>query len=163
MTTPPHVLAWLQQAATNHTPGTLDDPNRLRARIQGAAVSPDYYTECTCDVRTEPGPHPHWCATEATKPPRPDDTIRDHIYAWAKAIGLDQWLTSTDYDDLINRLTTETHTEWTWRHNAYTSTAKATTDRAEAERAIAILQRNNPGGPVTLMRRTVSGWTEVTR
>lgn len=52
-----------------------------------------------------------------------------------------------------------TSTEWTWRHNAYTSTARATSDRAEAERVIAILQRNNPGDPVTLMRRTVTEWT----
>ncbi|MEU7170217.1 hypothetical protein ABZ949_01845 [Micromonospora tulbaghiae] len=33
-----------------------------------------------------------------------DSTTRDHIYAWAKAIGLDNWLTTADYDDLARRL-----------------------------------------------------------
>ncbi|MEU5946289.1 RusA family crossover junction endodeoxyribonuclease [Micromonospora sp. NPDC047465] len=52
MSTPPHVLAWLQQAATNHTPGTIDDPDRLRARIQGAAVT----TPLTIKVYGQPAP-----------------------------------------------------------------------------------------------------------
>lgn len=91
--------------------------------------------------------------------PSSDETIRAHIYAWAKNVGIDQWLTTADYDDLTRRLTTGTHTEWTWKHNSYVSTGRATTDRAEAERAVAVLQRNNGGDPVALMHRTVSDWT----
>lgn len=36
--TPPHVLAWLQQAAANPGPGTPDDIDRLRARAAGAPL-----------------------------------------------------------------------------------------------------------------------------
>ncbi|MFI2667904.1 hypothetical protein [Micromonospora carbonacea] len=53
-------------------------------------------------------------------------------------------------------------TEWTWRHNAYVSTANATTDRAEAQRSVERCRKANPGGPVTLMRRTVTAWTPDT-
>lgn len=51
--------------------------------------------------------------------------------------------------------------EWTWRHNAYVSTASATTDRAAAERSVTRCRAANPGDPVTLMHRTVTPWTEA--
>ncbi|WP_371409759.1 hypothetical protein OG423_14230 [Micromonospora zamorensis] len=36
---PPHVAEWLRQSVANHTPGTVDDINRLRARIQEPAMT----------------------------------------------------------------------------------------------------------------------------
>lgn len=87
------------------------------------------------------------------------EATRAHIYAWAKAVGIDNWLTTADYDDLARRLAAETSAEWTWRHNRYVSTASATADRAEAERSVDRCRAANPGDPVNLMHRTVTPWT----
>ncbi|MEV7267086.1 hypothetical protein AB0N38_26340 [Micromonospora aurantiaca] len=56
-------------------------------------------------------------------------------------------------------LPADASTEWTWKHNNYVSTASATTDREEAERAVWRCRTANPGDPVRLMRRTVTDWT----
>lgn len=51
-----------------------------------------------------------------------------------------------------------TRTEWTWRHNTFTSVASATTDRAEAERVVEAVRAANPGHDVALVARQVSDW-----
>lgn len=82
--------------------------------------------------------------------------ISTHVYAWAKTRGLDDWLTTADYDDLIGRLSAEVRTEWTWRHNQFIAERDATTDRAEAERNVERCRAANSGHDVSLASRTVT-------
>ncbi|MEU4779243.1 hypothetical protein [Micromonospora sp. NPDC023633] len=84
---PPHVTEWLRQAAADQTPGTIDDPARLRARLAPKVLGLDLSLTCTGIAGNG------W--TEALKPPpglRGVDRIlwiRDSLTArWLRSIDL---------------------------------------------------------------------------